>query len=110
RAHLVLGGGVPRPALGAGRLVEQAGAELGRRLVFARRQGLAAAPLEGDLEGAARTLGVRLQGPNLGGGRARPAAQQRGLVTGGPQGLVQGEVSSDWGSLRKRSVGGPAAA
>ena len=88
-ADLVLLGRLPRPDLGPGRLVEQPLEELGRRLVLPGRQGLDAAPVERHLEGAPRALRLRLQGQDLGGGRPRPAAQQRGLVPRGPARLVR---------------------
>ena len=89
-ADLVLRGRLPRPDVGPGRLVEQPLEELGRRLVLARRQAVDAAPVERDLEGAARALRLCLPGQDLGRRRPRPAAQQRGLVAGGPEGLVHG--------------------
>ena len=81
--------GLPRPHLGPGRLVEQPLEELGRRLVLPRRQGVDATPVERRLEGAPRALRLRLPGQDLGGGRTRPAAQQRGLVARGSARLVR---------------------
>ncbi len=88
-ADLVLRGRLSRPDVGPGRLVEQPLEELGRRLVLPGRKTMGGTPVERRLEGAPRALHLRLPGQDLGGRRARPAAQQRGLVPRGPARLVQ---------------------
>ena len=65
-------------------------AELGRRLALARRPGVDSAPFERGLEGTPRAFRLCLPRQDLGRGRPRPAAQQRGLVARDTAGLVRG--------------------
>ena len=81
-AALVLRGRLSRSHVGPGRLVEQSSRKLGRRLVFARRQNVAATQVESDLESPPRAFGLRLPGQTLGRRRPRPTAQLRSLVAG----------------------------
>src|SRR5205823_7870870 len=90
-ADLVFLGPLPGPPVGTGRLVEQSLQELGRRLVFPGRQGMDAADVEDNLERAPRALHLCLPGQDLGGGGTCSTPQQRGVVAGGPQGLVREE-------------------
>ena len=63
--------------------------------------------VECRLEGAPRALHLRLPGQDLGGGRTRPAAQQRSLVPGGPARLVRGRVEQEFDHASgRRSVAG----